>query len=179
MRSRFLTCRGSQNRQIQIIQARWAKVFDKIGPKAIALLQGAPFEGGFAFPRQTNDFYYLSGVETPHSYLLLDGRTRKATLFLPPRNARLERSEGRVLSADDAELAKKLTGAASVQPTSAMQGDWLETPTVIYTPFAKKRSSLKKQRRRAIGKKQNSDVKPLSHTRLRLPRQEQNWERRG
>lgn len=117
-------------------QARWAKVYDKIGPNAIALLQGAPFEGGFAFPRQTNEFYYLSGVETPHSYILLDGRTRKATLFLPPRNARLERAEGRVLSADDAELAKKLTGASSVQPTSAMQGDWLENPTVIYTPFA-------------------------------------------
>ena len=59
---------------------------------------------GFQLPRQTNEFYYLCGIETPHSYLYLDGRTKKATLFLPPRNARLERSEGRVLSAADAEL---------------------------------------------------------------------------
>lgn len=116
--------------------ARWGKVYDKIGPNAVALLQGAPFEGGFAFPRQTNDFYYLTGVETPHSYLLLDGRTRKATLFLLPRNRRLEQSEGRVLSADDVELGRKLTGADSIQPTSAMQGDWLANAPTIYTPFA-------------------------------------------
>ena len=115
-------------------QARWAKVYDKIGPNAVALLQGAPFEGGFAFPRQTNDFYYLTGVETPHSYLLLDGRTRKATLFLPPRNRRLEQSEGRVLSADDVDLGRKLTGADSVQPTTAMQADWLNNATTIFTP---------------------------------------------
>lgn len=117
-------------------QARWAKVYDKIGPNAVALLQGTPFEGGFAFPRQTNDFYYLTGVETPHSYLLLDGRTRKATLFLPPRNRRLEQSEGRVLSADDVELGRKLTGADAVLPNTAMQGDWLNNATNIFTPFA-------------------------------------------
>ena len=117
-------------------QARWTKVYDKIGPNAVALLQGAPFEGGFAFPRQTNDFYYLTGVETPHSYLLLDGRTRKTTLFLPPRNRRLEQSEGRVLSADDVDLGRKLTGADSVQPNTAMQGDWLANATTIFTPSA-------------------------------------------
>ena len=117
-------------------QARWAKVYDKIGPNAVALLQGTPFEGGFAFPRQTNDFYYLTGVETPHSYLLLDGRTRKATIFLPPRNRRLEQSEGRVLSADDVDLGRKLTGADSIQPNTAMQGDWLNNATTIFTPSA-------------------------------------------
>ena len=114
-------------------QSRWAKIYDGIGANAVALVQGAPFEGGFSFPRQTNEFYYLTGVETPHSYLLLDGRTRKATLFLPPRNRRLEQSEGRVLSADDAELAQKLTGAGAVQSTAAMNGDWLSNPTVIYS----------------------------------------------
>lgn len=117
-------------------QARWAKVYDKIGPNAVALLQGAPFEGGFAFPRQTNDFYYLTGVETPHSYLLLDGRTRKSTILLPPRNRRLEQSEGRVLSADDVDLGRKLTGADSIQSTAAMQGDWLANATIIFTPSA-------------------------------------------
>jgi len=39
----------------------------------------------------------------PAAYLLLDGRTRQATLFLPPRNERLERNEGKVLSAEDAD----------------------------------------------------------------------------
>ena len=43
---------------------------------------------GYTRFRQSNDFYYLCGIETPHAYLLLDGETKKATLFLPHRNER-------------------------------------------------------------------------------------------
>ena len=106
-------------------KARWDRVYDAIGDQAAALIQGAPMVRGFVLPRQTNEFYYLCGVETPHSYLLLDGRTRKATLFLPPRNARLERSEGRVLSAADVDLAKTLTGVSEVLSTDALRGEGL------------------------------------------------------
>src|SRR2546425_13205928 len=74
-------------------KARCQKVFDRIGDRAIAIVQGAPQANGFIMPRQTNEFYYLSGIETPHSYLLLDGRNRKGALLLPPRNERLESSE--------------------------------------------------------------------------------------
>lgn len=121
--------------------ARWAKVFDRIGEDAVAIVQGAPMTNGFIYPRQTNEFYYLCGVETPGSYILLDGRDRRVTLYLPPRNRRLESSEGRVLSADDAELVSELTGADEVRSTEAMRGDWLAGPTgrgpgTIYTPFS-------------------------------------------
>jgi Xaa-Pro aminopeptidase len=71
-------------------------------------VQGVPLARGFNFPRQSNEFYYLSGIETPGAYLLLDGRTRQTTIILPPRNERLERSEGKVLSAEDAELYFRL-----------------------------------------------------------------------
>ncbi|MBK8314623.1 MAG: aminopeptidase P family protein [Acidobacteria bacterium] len=106
-------------------KARWQKLLDGIGNNAIAIVQGAPLTNGFNFPRQSNEFYYLCGVETPHSYLLLDGRSRKVTLLLPPRNEALERSEGRVLSAADADLAKQLTGADAVLSTEAMTNDWM------------------------------------------------------
>lgn len=76
-------------------RARWNRLFDKIGPDAVAVVQGVALTNGYSMPRQTNEFYYLCGVETPHSYLLLDGRTRKVTLYLPPRNPRLEASEGK------------------------------------------------------------------------------------
>src|SRR5690348_12655380 len=66
-------------------QARWKAVYDKIGD-GLAIIQGAPKGRGFAMPRQSNEFYYLCGVETPHAYLVLDGRDRTATLFLPPRD---------------------------------------------------------------------------------------------
>ncbi len=106
-------------------RARWEKLFSKIGTDGVAVLQGAPLSNGFIYPRQTNEFYYLCGVETPSSYLLLDGRRHKVVLYLPPRNARLEAAEGKVLSADDAELAKKLTGVDEVASTDAMGANWL------------------------------------------------------
>jgi Xaa-Pro aminopeptidase len=122
-------------------RARWEKVFAQVGPEAVAVLQGAPQVSGFIMPRQDNNFYYLSGVETPHSYLLLDGRTRKVTLYLPPRNPRLESAEGRVLSAEDAALVRQLTGADIVKSTDEMRGDWLNSlegraPKFVFTPFS-------------------------------------------
>ncbi len=119
-------------------QARWAKVYEKIGSNAVAVLQGVPLTNGFLMPRQGNEFYYLCGVETPHSYLLLDGRQKKATLFLPPRNPRLESAEGKVLSAEDASLVKQLTGADEVFSNETMRGEWLGRggPREIYTLFS-------------------------------------------
>src|SRR5258708_21469095 len=130
-------------------KARWSKIFEKIGNNAIAILQGVPQTNGFIMPRQGNDFYYLCGIETPHSYLLLDGRQKKATPFLPPRNARIESAEGKILSADDAGLVKQLPGVDEVASTDAMRGDFLRpqgaagpqggfrfTALDIYTPFS-------------------------------------------
>jgi len=105
-------------------KARWAAVFDRIGSEAVAVVQGAPLTSGFQLPRQANSLYYLSGIETPHAYLRLDGRSRKVTLYLPPRNERLERSEGKVLSAADGDLVKRLTGVDEVLSTEAMDARW-------------------------------------------------------
>lgn len=105
-------------------RARWSAVFDRIGKEAVAVAQGAPLANGFQYPRQSNTFYYLSGIETPGAYLLLDGRNRRATLYLPPRNERLERSEGKVLSADDAEAVRRLTGADEVRSVLDMGTAW-------------------------------------------------------
>ncbi len=106
-------------------RARWNLVFDRIGDQAVAAVQGVPMTNGFQLPRQHNSFYYLSGIETPGSYIVLDGRTRKVTFYLPPRNAALEAAEGKVLSADDAELVKKLTGVDEVMSTATMtENNW-------------------------------------------------------
>jgi Xaa-Pro aminopeptidase len=122
-------------------QARWQAVFDRIGDHAVAIVAGAPKANGFLVPRQSNEFYHLCGLETPHAYLILDGRDRKTTLFLPPRDARLESAEGKVLSAADAELVQRLTGVAAVASTQEMTEPAMKQRiggpgTVIYTPFA-------------------------------------------
>jgi Xaa-Pro aminopeptidase len=125
----------------QEFQARWAAVFDKIGDHAVAIVQGTPQANGFLLPRQSNEFYHLCGIETPHAYLILDGRNRQVTLLLPPRDARLESAEGKVISADDAEPVKRLTGVGAVASTKIMTEDWMRqllanSARVIYTPFA-------------------------------------------
>jgi Xaa-Pro aminopeptidase len=122
-------------------QTRWNTVFDRIGDHAIAIVQGTSQTPGFLMPRQSNEFYHLCGIETPHSYLVLDGSSRKATLFLPPRNRQLESAEGKVLSADDAALVQRLTGVAAVASSKEMSEDAIRkliaSPgTVIFTPFS-------------------------------------------
>jgi Xaa-Pro aminopeptidase len=105
----------------------------------VAVAQGVPLTNGYQVPRQSNSFYYLCGIETPSSYLVLDGRSRKVALYLPPRNERLERSEGKVLSADDAELARRLVGVDEVRSTDAMRDNWplgRDPATAIYAEFA-------------------------------------------
>jgi Xaa-Pro aminopeptidase len=132
-------------------RGRHAKLFEAIGPSAIAVLQGMPQTEGFTLPRQHNSFYYLSGIETPGAYLLLDGRTKTVTLYLPKRNARLEAAEGRVLSAEDVDLVMRTSGADQVLPVDQMVGSsWPlaagsaaspsgsagRTPVVIFAEFS-------------------------------------------
>jgi Xaa-Pro aminopeptidase len=121
------------------LRARCARVMARMGDDTVGVVQGAPLSNGFGVPRQSNSIYYLSGIETPGAYLVLDARTKQVRLFLPPRNERLERSEGKVLSAEDADVVKRLTGADDVQSTSAMAGNWPfgdTPPAAIYAEFA-------------------------------------------
>ena len=119
--------------------ARRAKVYAAIGENGIAILQGAPSPDGYTRFRQTNEFYYLSGIEVPHAYLVLDGGMKRSALYIPHRNERREGSEGKVLSAEDADEIKKLSGIDAVfavellsEHLSRMAGSDLRT---LYTPF--------------------------------------------
>ena len=98
----------------QEFAARRSKIYDSIGEGGLALVQGAPSPAGYVRFRQTNEFYYLCGVESPHAYLLLSGTQRRAALYVPHRNEGRERSEGKVLSAEDAELITRLSGVDAV-----------------------------------------------------------------
>ena len=104
----------------QEFAGRRSKVYDTIGEGGLALVQGAVAPAGYVRFRQTNEFYYLCGVEVPHAYLLLNGAQRTATLYLPHRNEAREKSEGKVLSAEDAELVKRLSGVDAVYGTDLL-----------------------------------------------------------
>ncbi|MCX6132651.1 MAG: Xaa-Pro peptidase family protein [Ignavibacteriales bacterium] len=121
--------------------ARRAALYDVIGSSAIAVLQGAPGPAGYVRFRQSNEFYYLSGIEIPHSYLLLDGSTRRATLYLPHRNEGRERSEGKTLIPEEAVTVKQLSGIDAVYGIDLLpehlaryaRGNTLRT---LFTPFS-------------------------------------------
>ena len=121
--------------------ARRANIFDKIGNNAIALLQGASGVTDFSVFRQSNSFYYLCGLETAHAYLLLNGRNKTATIYLPHRDAGRERSEGKILSAEDVDIIKKLTGVNQVRGVEFLSIDLVGTGLIrppaplLFTPL--------------------------------------------
>jgi Xaa-Pro aminopeptidase len=101
-------------------RARREAIYDAIGKDAFAIVAGAPSPAGYTRFRQSNDFYYLTGIESPHAYVLLDGESRRATLYLLHRNEARERAEGKLLSAEDADLVKKLSGIDAVEATEGL-----------------------------------------------------------
>ena len=121
--------------------ARRNAIYDAIGPDAVALVQGAASPHGHARFRQSNDFYYLCGIEVAHSYLLLDASRRKTILFLPHRNAQREAVEGKALSAEDADQVKELSGIDEVLGADRLSETLarmvLAQPVrILYTPFS-------------------------------------------
>jgi len=115
---------------------RRTRVHEAIGNEAVALVQGGPKEAIHDLFRQTNDFYYLCGVEVPHAYLLIDGRAKASYLFLPHQSQERREKEGEELSPENADVACELTGVDAVHGIE-MLGRFLERSKVIYTPLRK------------------------------------------
>jgi len=106
---------------------RRSKILDAIGNNSIAVIVGASGLPGFSVFRQNNTFYYLSGIESPHAYLLLNGKNRQATIYLPHRDADTESNQGKVLSAEDSELVKELAGVDKVKGIEFLSADLVGT----------------------------------------------------
>lgn len=73
--------------------ARREALMKRIGGAA-AVLEGAPDTRAYVSFRQDNNFYYLTGVQTPDALLLIDAAQHRSILFFPGRNKELERWEG-------------------------------------------------------------------------------------
>src|SRR6516225_2959900 len=64
--------------------ARRSQVMDKIGG-GVAILQGTTERPGEQPLRQSNQFFYVTGVVEPRAILVIDGKERRSILFLNPR----------------------------------------------------------------------------------------------
>lgn len=123
------------------LQQRRETVYAAIGEN-IAIIQGAEDVDGFIVFRQSNTFYYLTGLESPSAYLLLDGGRKESTIYLPHQDPERERGEGERFSAEDAERVRSITGVDRVRPIEKMGTDftyaylWRPPAPALYTPFS-------------------------------------------
>jgi Xaa-Pro aminopeptidase len=111
---------------------RRARLMEKIGD-GIAVIQGTTETGNSLKFRQNNQFYYLTGVEVPRAILLVDGKTKKSALFLPPRNEAKERSEGPILS--PGPEAVQLTGIEAVETRDQFEAALKQAASAARTAY--------------------------------------------
>ena len=116
--------------------ARRAAVMKSIGD-GVAIIQGTTERPGEQPLRQNNEFYYLTGVIEPRAILMIDGRTKRSTLFLSPTNEKRELSMfGPSLIPGDS--AEKDTGIESVVERDKFGPALIAAGTAgrqIFTPF--------------------------------------------
>jgi Xaa-Pro aminopeptidase len=73
---------------------------------------------------------------------LLNGKTKTSTIYLPNRDKERERSQGKILSAEDIDLVKKLTGVERVRGYGSLANDLVGTGLInrgapyLYTPLS-------------------------------------------
>ena len=114
---------------------RRARLMEKIGD-GVAIIQGTTETGNARKFRQNNQFYYLTGVEVPRAILIVDGKSKRSELFLPPRNERRERSEGPILTPGPEAVG--ITGLDAVEPREAFTAALervASTPRKAYLPL--------------------------------------------
>jgi Xaa-Pro aminopeptidase len=116
--------------------ARRADVMRAVGD-GVAILQGTTERPGEQPLRQNDEFYYLTGVVEPRAILIIDGRTKRSTLFLSPTTERREKSMfGPSLTPGDS--AEKDTGIESVvlrEQFGPMLTSLGHDSRAIFTPF--------------------------------------------
>jgi Xaa-Pro aminopeptidase len=132
---------GSRARpQAAELRDRRSRIAGAVGSGAVALLASAPAPRRSTRFRQTNEFYYVTGLEVPGAYVLIDGTTASTTVYLPHRDEHRERSEGRGLWAEDVELVQELSGADAVAPTNDLPAHLAQRlfrgRLAVHTPFS-------------------------------------------
>ncbi len=116
--------------------ARRIRVMEKIGD-GVAILQGTTERPGEQPLRQSNQFFYLTGVVEPRAILVIDGRAKRSTLFLNPRD---ERREMRMFGpglfpGDEAARATGMEAVLERDEFAKWLADFAKDGRAIYTPY--------------------------------------------
>jgi Xaa-Pro aminopeptidase len=129
--------RGSEIFPPEEFAARRERVMARIGD-GVAIVLGTTEPPGEMPFRQNSQFFYLTGVTEPRASVIIDGKTRKTTVFLQPKTAAQDNSMYGPGMGPGAESAK-LFGVDDAPPradfTAALKAIASDHRT-IYTPFA-------------------------------------------
>jgi Xaa-Pro aminopeptidase len=109
------------------LSERRGRILEAIGPDALAVVPGAGVPRRSVAFRQSNDFYYLTGIETPGAYVVLDAATGATTLYLPHRDPLEKEPPGVVLWAEDADTAALTSGVDFVAGVERLPVDLAKT----------------------------------------------------
>ena len=117
--------------------ARRARVMDVVG-HALVIVQGTTERPGEQPLRQSNQFFYLTGIVEPRAILVIDGASRQTRVYLQPdderRRRQIDRMYGTGLVPGDA--AAKATGVDAVLPREAFAAGLADANgRTIYTTF--------------------------------------------
>ncbi|MEO7273050.1 MAG: aminopeptidase P N-terminal domain-containing protein, partial [Vicinamibacterales bacterium] len=129
--------RGSEIFPPEEYSARRAKVMAQIGAD-VAILLGATEPAGEMPFRQNSQFFYLTGVTEPRAVAVIDGRTRRTTVFLRPSEARRDNSMyGPALPpGPDTATALGLDAVLPVADFTPVVTTLAADGRTVYTPFA-------------------------------------------
>ncbi len=115
------------------LASRRRTIAGRIGPQAHLLIASAPPVPGDV-PVQDANFYYFCGLETVHSYLLIDGKDGRTRLFLPSRDTMEGEPEDK-LGFEDADMIRAHLQIDEVLPSSALTAT-LGKVSHLYLPQA-------------------------------------------
>ena len=122
------------------LASRRERLLSRLPADALVVLRGAHPGREMRRFRQSNEFYYLTGLTVPGAYALLDPRAARTSVYVPHRDAGRERSDGPSLAAEDHAEILALTGADSVAGPERLPLDLaallFQSPRPTYTPFA-------------------------------------------
>ena len=133
--------------------ARRTKVLAEIGD-GVAILQGTTERPGEQPFRQSNQFFYLTGVVEPRAIAVVDGRTKKTTIFLQPFSERRDqRMYGPSLHAADAARVLGVDAGLGRDEFAKLLPDLVRDGRTIYTPM----------RPEVLGESSSSDPRALAN----------------
>jgi Xaa-Pro aminopeptidase len=114
---------------------RRTKVMEQIGD-GIAILHGAELPEGYVKFRQDNNFYYLTGVEIPNAKLILDGKTKTATLFVPDNMSGDIKAEAWITAGAKDAAAYKMSRIISNRSFTAILNNYALAGRAFHILFA-------------------------------------------